>query len=63
VAGGSGVAGAVAVTMSSAFRVGGAHHRVGVTRRATTGDGIDTFVFRDGLIQVQTVRYTLQHRG
>ena len=24
-------------------------------------DGIDTFVFRDGLIQVQTVRYTLQH--
>ena len=26
-------------------------------------DGIDTFVFRDGLIQVQTVRYTLQRRG
>ena len=26
-------------------------------------DGIDTFVFSDGLIQVQTVRYTLQHRG
>jgi ketosteroid isomerase-like protein len=25
-------------------------------------DGIDTFVFSDGLIQVQTVRYTLQHR-
>ncbi len=24
------------------------------------GDGIDTFVFRDGLIRVQTVRYTLQ---
>jgi SnoaL-like domain len=23
-------------------------------------DGIDTFVFRDGLIHVQTVRYTLQ---
>lgn len=23
-------------------------------------DGIDTFVFRDGLIRVQTVRYTLQ---
>jgi hypothetical protein len=23
-------------------------------------DGIDTFVFRDGLIQTQTVRYTLQ---
>jgi ketosteroid isomerase-like protein len=26
-------------------------------------DGIDTFVFRDGLIRVRTVRYTLQHRG
>lgn len=26
-------------------------------------DGVDTFVFSDGLIQVQTVRYTLQHRG
>jgi ketosteroid isomerase-like protein len=26
-------------------------------------DGIDTFVFRDGLIQVQTVRYTLQRKG
>jgi len=25
-------------------------------------DGIDTFVFRDGLIRVQTVRYTLQHK-
>ena len=25
-------------------------------------DGIDTFVFSDGLIRVQTVRYTLQHR-
>jgi ketosteroid isomerase-like protein len=24
-------------------------------------DGIDTFVFRDGQITVQTVRYTLQH--
>jgi hypothetical protein len=24
-------------------------------------DGIDTFVFRDGLIRVQTVCYTLQH--
>ena len=23
-------------------------------------DGIDTFVFRNGLIRVQTVRYTLQ---
>ena len=26
-------------------------------------DGIDTFVFRDGLIRVQTVRYTLLHKG
>jgi ketosteroid isomerase-like protein len=26
-------------------------------------DGIDTFVFSDGLIRVQTVRYTLQHRS
>ena len=26
-------------------------------------DGIDTFVFRDGLIGVQTVRYTVQRNG
>ncbi len=26
-------------------------------------DGVDTFVFRDGLIRVQTVRYTLQLKG
>jgi len=26
-------------------------------------DGIDTFVFRDGSIRVQTVRYTLQHKS
>ena len=25
-------------------------------------DGIDTFVFRDGMIRVQTVRYTLQKK-
>jgi hypothetical protein len=25
-------------------------------------DGIDTFVFRDGMIRVQTVRYTFQNR-
>jgi ketosteroid isomerase-like protein len=31
--------------------------------RTKVEDGIDTFVFRDGLIQVQTVRYTLQHKG
>jgi hypothetical protein len=26
-------------------------------------DGIDTFIFRDGMIRVQTVRYTLQRKG
>jgi hypothetical protein len=26
-------------------------------------DGIDTFIFRDGLIRLQTVRYTLQHKA
>ncbi len=26
-------------------------------------DGLDTFVFSDGLIRVQTVRYTLQPKG
>ena len=26
-------------------------------------DGVDTFVFRDGLIRVQTVRFTLQRKG
>ena len=26
-------------------------------------DGLDTFVFADGLIRVQTVRYTLQPKG
>jgi uncharacterized protein (TIGR02246 family) len=25
-------------------------------------DGIDTFIFRDGLIRLQTVRYTLQYK-
>jgi hypothetical protein len=30
----------------------------GVGRRVD--DGIDTFVFRDGQIRVQTVRYTVQ---
>ena len=28
---------------------------------AKVEDGIDTFVFRDGQIRLQTVRYTLQH--
>jgi len=27
------------------------------------GDGIDTFIFRDGLIRIQTVRYTLEHKS
>ena len=30
---------------------------------ASVEDGIDTFVFRDGLIRVQTVRYTLVPKG
>ncbi len=30
---------------------------------ARVDDGIDTFVFRDGLIRVQTVRYTLTAKG
>jgi hypothetical protein len=29
------------------------------SERTKADDGIDTFVFRDGLIRVQTVRYTL----
>ena len=32
-----------------------------VAAASRVDDGIDTFVFRDGLIRVQTVRYTLQH--
>jgi ketosteroid isomerase-like protein len=32
-------------------------------RATRVEDGIDTFVFRDGLIQVQTVRYTLLPKG
>ena len=30
------------------------------SERTRAEDGIDTFVFRDGLIRAQTVRYTLQ---
>jgi ketosteroid isomerase-like protein len=30
--------------------------------KARVDDGIDTFIFRDGLIRLQTVRYTLQHK-
>ena len=32
------------------------------SERTRVDDGIDTFVFRDGLIQGQTVRYTLQQK-
>ena len=31
-----------------------------VSENTMAEDGIDTFVFRDGMIRVQTVRYTLQ---
>ena len=34
----------------------------GGVREVKADDGIDTFVFRDGLIRVQTVRYTLTPR-
>jgi hypothetical protein len=30
------------------------------SEKARVRDGVDTFVFRDGLIRVQTVRYTLE---
>lgn len=33
------------------------------SRRASISDGVDTFLFKDGLIQVQTVRYTLVPKG
>jgi SnoaL-like domain len=33
------------------------------SERARVEDGIDTFVFRDGLIRVQTVRYTAEPKG
>ncbi len=33
-----------------------------VSESTMAEDGIDTFVFRDGMIRVQTVRYTLQTR-
>jgi ketosteroid isomerase-like protein len=34
-----------------------------VSENTMADDGIDTFVFRDGMIRVQTVRYTLQQKG
>lgn len=33
------------------------------SQAARVDDGIDTFVFRDGLIRVQTLRYTLTPTG
>jgi len=30
---------------------------------SSAGDGVDTFVFRDGLIHAQTLHYTLQRKG
>ena len=33
-----------------------------VSEKTRADDGIDTFVFRDGMIRVQTVRYTLQQK-
>jgi ketosteroid isomerase-like protein len=30
--------------------------------KARVEDGIDTFIFRDGQIRLQTVRYSLQHK-
>ena len=32
------------------------------SERTMADDGIDTFVFRDGMIRLQTVRYTLQNK-
>ncbi len=34
-----------------------------VSEKVKAEDGIDTFVFRDGMIRVQTVRYTLTPTG
>jgi hypothetical protein len=33
------------------------------TAESRVDDGVDTFVFRDGKIRVQTVHYTLQGKG
>jgi ketosteroid isomerase-like protein len=33
------------------------------TAESRADDGVDTLVFRDGLIQAQTVHYTLQRKG
>ena len=34
-----------------------------VAEKSRVEDGVDTFVFRDGLIRVQTVRFTLEPVG
>jgi ketosteroid isomerase-like protein len=34
-----------------------------VSSATKVDDGIDTFVFTDGMIRVQTVRYTVEHTG
>ena len=34
-----------------------------VAEKSRVGYGVDTFVFRDGLIRVQTVRYTVEPVG
>ncbi|HZS75590.1 MAG TPA: nuclear transport factor 2 family protein [Ktedonobacteraceae bacterium] len=31
--------------------------------KGSVNDGVDTFIFKDGLIQYQTVRYTLEVKG
>ncbi len=31
----------------------------GDSARASVSDGVDTFIFKDGLIQAQTVHYTI----
>lgn len=36
--------------------------RQAFTKLLSVGDGIDTFVFKDGFIRAQTVRYTLQKK-
>jgi uncharacterized protein (TIGR02246 family) len=35
---------------------------VAEAEKTRVDDGIDTFVFRDGLIRLQTVRYSVQHK-
>jgi hypothetical protein len=37
--------------------------RAGDAGKSRANDGVDTFVFRDGKIQAQTIHYTLQRKG